>query len=292
MKHKIFSVCLLAGLLLLMSLTVSARSFDADAVGSISIKLVEQENKRPVANAPISVYYVASVERNENNSVVYTYTADFETCGFALDDPKLAAKLDGFVEGKSIYAENVLTDGAGKAVLRDLPLGLYFVKQTAPGANNVMCMPFLVTVPSKTSGGYEYDVDARPKADVVETTDITIEKVWNVDDSARIAKQVTVQLLRDGAVIKTAVLSEENGWRVVYDDMPRSDAYSVMEIQIPEGFTATYSQNGDYDFIVTNSASLPQTGQLVWPIPVLTVVGLLLLAVGVLCVRKSRGRNA
>lgn len=292
MKRKIFSVCLLAGLLVLLSLTVFARSFDADAVGSISIKLVDQASKRPVANAELSVYYVASVVRGDNNRSIYTYTADFETCGFSLDDPKLAAKLDGFVEAHRVHAQTVVTDEAGKAIVRDLPLGLYFVKQTAPAGNGVMCMPFLVTVPNETNGGYDYDVDARPKADVVETTKITIEKVWNVDETVEIARQVTVQLLRDGAVINTAVLSEENGWRVVYDNMPRSDAYSVVETQVPEGFTATYSQIGNYDFIVTNSASLIQTGQLVWPIPMLAVVGLFLLAVGVACVKRSRARNA
>ena len=291
MRRKLFSACLLLCLLLQLSVTVFAKPLDLNGVGSISITLLDQHGRQPVAQAEVSVYYVASVVRSENNRPVYSYTADFENCGFALDDPKLAVKLDVFTQEYDLPAQTVVTDDRGKAVLTDLPLGLYFVKQTAPAANNVICMPFLVTVPNYNNDGFIYDVDALPKADVVETTDITVKKVWNVDETVTVAQQVTVQLLRDGAVVKTAVLNEENGWEAVFYDMPRSDAYSVLESNIPEGFTATYTQNG-YEFTVINSASLPQTGQVIWPIPLLAVAGLFLIAVGTVCLKKSRERNA
>lgn len=291
MRNKLFSVCLAVLLLLSLSMTVCARNFDADELGSIEITLVEQANKKPVADAKIEVYYVASVERGSNGKLVYTYTEDFETCGFDLNDSRLATKLSAFVEEHPAPAETAVTNARGKATLEDLALGLYLVKQSEPAANGVICMPFLVTVPNETGGGYDYDVDAKPKADVVETTQITIKKVWNVDGAVKIPDHVTVSLLRDGAVVKTAVLNEENGWKVTYYDMPISDAYSVAEEAVPEGFTATYSQAGNV-FTVTNSASLPQTGQVIWPIPVLALAGVLLLAIGIVAVRRSREKNA
>ena len=291
MKRKIFAVCLAVCLLLLLSAAALARPLDLDAVGSISITLRDQIEKKPVADAPIDVYYVAFVARSEQGRPVYAYTPEFETCGFALDDPKLAVKLSAYVEEHPISAEQVVTDARGKATLRDLPLGLYLVKQTAPSESGVICMPFLVTVPNRGNDGYIYDVDALPKADVVETTDITVRKVWNVDETVKIAESVSVSLLRDGAAVKTVVLSEENGWEVTLYDLPCSDAYSVVEDYVPEGFTATYSQAGDV-FTVINSASLPQTGQTVWPIPVLAVAGLFLIAVGAACVSRSRRNDA
>ena len=292
MRNKCFSLCMAVLLLLTLSVTAFAQRFDADRVGSITVTLVDQAQKRPVADAQISVYHVASVERNSNNRLFYTYTQEFETCGFDLNDPRLATKLETFVvENHTVPTETAVTDSHGKAVLEGLPLGLYLVRQTEPAANGVICMPFLVTVPNETGGGYEYDVDARPKADVVQTTDITVRKVWNVDETVKIADHVTVSLLRDGAVVKTAVLTEENGWEVTFYDMPCSDAYSVVEEYVPEGFTVTYSQNG-YEFTVTNSAALPQTGQVIWPIPLLAVAGAFLLAVGVAFLRRSRERDA
>ena len=77
----------------------------------------------------------------------------------------------------------------------------------------------------------------------------------------------------------------------ITDDMPESDVYSIVEVNVPKGFTATYSQSG-YVFTVTNSASLIQTGQLIWPIPVLALAGLCLIAVGCIVLRKTRNENA
>jgi LPXTG-motif cell wall-anchored protein len=69
--------------------------------------------------------------------------------------------------------------------------------------------------------------------------------------------------------------------------MPESDAYTIKEINVPKGFTATYSKQG-YVFTVTNSSALAQTGQLTWPIPVLAISGMLLIAAGIVLLQKKR----
>ena len=149
----------------------------------------------------------------------------------------------------------------------------------------------MVTVPSKNADGYVYDVNASPKTEVARLTDITIKKVWNTDKSTEAAKSVTVQLLQNGNVVKTATLNAQNNWQVTYTDMPESDAYSVKEVDVPKGFTATVKQNG-YVFTVTNTSTLIQTGQLTWPIPVLSISGMLLIAVGITLLQKKRKSNA
>ena len=65
---------------------------------------------------------------------------------------------------------------------------------------------------------------------------------------------MTVQLLRGGKVVQTAVLNESNNWQITYTNMPESDAYSIKEVNIPKGFTATYKQE-DYIFTVTNTST-------------------------------------
>ena len=125
------------------------------------------------------------------------------------------------------------------------------------------------------------------KTEVAKLTSITIKKVWNTDETSKVPDSVTVQLLRNGSVVKTATLNAHNQWQVTFPDMPESDDYSVREINIPQGFTVTYAQNG-YSYTVTNTAALIQTGQLTWPIPAFAIIGVVLLAVGTVILRKER----
>jgi hypothetical protein len=96
--------------------------------------------------------------------------------------------------------------------------------------------------------------------------------------------------LRNGNVVKTAILHAQNNWQVTYAGMPESDAYSIKEIDVPKGFTATYSKT-EYVFTVTNTAALIQTGQLIWPIPVLAISGMLFIAAGIMLLQKKRKTN-
>ena len=148
-----------------------------------------------------------------------------------------------------------------------------------------------MTVPGKSGDGFIYDVNASPKTEVAKLTSITIKKVWNTDASTEAADSVTVQLLKNGNVVKTATLNAQNNWQVTYTDVPEGDAYSIKEVNVPKGFTATYKKN-DYVFTVTNSSTLIQTGQLMWPIPVFAISGMLLISLGIVLLQKKRKSNA
>jgi hypothetical protein len=291
MGRKLISVLLIVWLLLVLPMTAFAQTLDFDRAGSVSVTLMDQDRKTPLAGAELSLYYVATVSLNSKYHLSYNFTDEFRDCGFPLEDPALAVKLDAFVKDHAVSPVKLVTDARGKVTFSNLPLGLYFVKQTNTVAGYAPCTPFLVTVPNQNAEGYVYDVNASPKTDVAKLTDITLRKVWNTGRSSPVGSSVTVQLLKDGVVVETATLSSRNNWQVTYEDMPESDGYSILETDIPKGFTATYSQNG-YVFTVTNSASLAQTGQLIWPIPVLAMAGLCLIAVGTIVLRKPRGRNA
>ena len=291
MGRKIISVFMIAWILLVMPMAAFAEELDMDRVGSISVTLVDPDGEKPLAGAELSLYYVATVRLNGDNRLSYTFTDAFADCGTPLDDPALTAALDVFVTEHAAPVEKRVTDGQGSAVFANLPLGLYFVKQTGTVAGYAPCTSFLVTVPNYDQEGYVYDVNASPKTDIARLTDITIRKVWNTDASAEATDSVTIQLLKNGVVVKTATLSGQNNWQVTYTDMPESDAYSIVEVNVPKGFTATYSKSG-YVFTVTNTSALAQTGQLVWPIPVLAMAGLFLIVVGSILLRKTRKENA
>ena len=291
MRNKLISFCLVALLLAMFPLTAMAQQFEPDQLGSISVALVSQDGLDSMEGAELSVFHIATVMADENGTLSYAYTDAFSDCGAELDDPELVKKLELFVSGNEIPARKIVTDSQGKAACENLPLGLYFVKQTGNVEGFAPCTSFLVTVPIKTENGYQYDVDTSPKTDVTRMVNITIKKVWNTDKSTAIAQNVTVQLLRNEELVQTATLSEGNDWQVMYADMPESDGYSIVEVNVPKGFTATYTQEG-YTFTVTNTPSLAQTGQLIWPIPVLAMAGLCLIAVGTMVLRKTRNKNA
>ena len=291
MGRKILTICLSVLLLATCAITVSAEEFDLGKTGSISVTLTEQYEKTPIAGAELSVYHIATVGINTDKKLNYIYTEAFAKTGIAIDDPDLAAKLDAYLSENEAAAIKLCTDAKGTASCKDLPLGLYFVRQTNAVEGFAPCTPFLVTVPVENESGYIYAVNASPKTEVAKLTSITIQKVWNTDASTKAADHITVQLLRDGKVVETATLSEANNWRISYTDMPESDAYSIQEVNVPAGFTATYKQNG-YVFTVTNTATLIQTGQLIWPIPVLAFAGVLLIAAGTVLLQKKRKQDA
>ena len=291
MKNKWISFCLIALILSALPLSAMAKQFDHNQKGSISVTLVSPNAKQPMAGAELSVYYVATVGVNTNGNLNYGYTEAFADCGFSLDDPDLEKKLDAFVSANGVSAQKIRTDSQGKAHCADLPLGLYFVKQTGEVEGFAPCTPFLVTVPTETDTGYQYHVNATPKTDVIRLTDIIIKKKWNTGSLSGIPTSITVQLLRDGKVLKTAILNKQNSWQITYPDMPESDEYSIKEINVPQGFTATYTQKG-YEFTVTNTPSLAQTGQIIWPIPVFALAGIFFLMVGFAILRKPGKQNA
>ena len=290
MKNKLLSLCLIAWLLAAIPLRATAQNFSPDQRGSISVTLVAPDSQEPMAGAELSIYYVASVELNSQGNLIYILDETYEEAGIALEDPELTAKLDAYVSEHQIPTQKMVTDSKGCAGCTDLELGLYFVKQTGTVPGFAPCTPFLVTLPFKTESGFLYHVDASPKMEVERLVDVTVKKSWNTDESTEIPDSVTVQLLRGKTLMDTVILHEGNQWQEICPDLPESDEYSIKEVNIPKGFTATYSQK-DYVFTVINTASLAQTGQLVWPIPMLAMAGLLFLLVGFAIVRKSEGSD-
>lgn len=291
MSRKIIIFCLTILLISTCSYTVFAEEYNPNLTGSISVTLTDKKQSEAIVGAELSLYYVATVIMDENGNLIYDYTNDFKQLDCAIDDAELATKLDAFVSHHNVPSTKIITNIDGAAMCNGLPLGLYFIKQTGAVEGFAPCTPFLVTVPNEKDGEYLYDVNASPKTEVARLVSITIKKVWNTDKSTEAADSVTVQLLRNGNVVKTAILNMQNNWQITYADMPESDTYSIKEVNIPKGFTATYKQE-DYVFTVTNTSTLIQTGQLIWPIPVLAISGMLLIAVGIILLQKKRKTNA
>lgn len=99
--------------------------------------------------------------------------------------------------------------------------------------------------------------------------DIPVQKTWDHAGNAENKRpvSVTVKLMRGQAVLETLVLKEENGWKGIFEDLPRYDDYTVMEQPIPN-YTAAVSGSAGEGFTLSNvyhptdedKPSIPQTG--------------------------------
>lgn len=291
MKSKIIALFIAVLLIVTCTNTAFAENIDSGKIGSVSVTLTDQKKNEPIVGAELSLYCVALIETDNNGNLSYSYIEDFAQFENSLGDSSLPADLDAFVLQYKGACVKQTTNEKGTVLFDGLSLGLYFVKQTGNVDGFAPCKSFFVTVPTRRGDEYIYEVDASPKTEVERLVDVTIRKVWNTDESAEASYSVTVQLIQNGNLIKTAILNEQNNWQITYTNMPASDAYSIKEIDLPQGFTATYSQSG-YVFTVTNTSTLIQTGQLVWPIPVLAICGMLFITVGISLMQKKRKPNA
>lgn len=129
-----------------------------------------------------------------------------------------------------------------------------------------------------------------------------------------------MEIYRDLELYQTVVLSEENDWYYEWRDFDYYD-FRVREVVVPDGFRVEYDSN-DTQYLIKNvlvpppettsistdqtettttvssttlvttatSERIPQTGQLWWPVPVLGLLGVLLVAVG-LRFRAMENRN-
>ncbi len=140
------------------------------------------------------------------------------------------------------------------------------------------------------------------EAEDPEETEATVRKVWN-DANNRYKKRpasLTVTLSNG----MTVVLNEANNWTATIRHLPKFHYgklinYTWAEDQ-PEGYKLTSVQTIGTTTTLTNSYTpdnppqsphLPQTGQLLWPILLLALAGILLVVFGCCMRRRAAGKK-
>ena len=122
-----------------------------------------------------------------------------------------------------------------------------------------------------------------------EPVDLTVKKIW-AGDKEQIKKRptsVSVTLYNGKEAVETVKLGSWNNWRYTWKDLDGEGDWSVLEVNIPKGYTPSYKVSGD-TVTITNTATLIQTGQLNWPILVLGGAGILMLLAGVILMTRKR----
>lgn len=158
----------------------------------------------------------------------------------------------------------------------------------------------------KTTSDFHID-ENEPKPDSITDTnyyvpplDITVVKKWvngyaksvtvNLVEVADVLNEETGEVEATEIIRDTVILSKENDWQHVFEDLDPRITWKVKEEKLSD-FSVSYKYNKDdpYSWVVriTNTAALYQTGQLNWPIPVLVCAGSMCMLAGMFLLRKK-----
>jgi len=269
-------VAVFMAVIFLLLFTLGINSYALDTKGSISIAL-ETVDGNPMEGAQIRLYKVALLDNNS-----FVYTSEFTGCDASLDDVKEKETADLIYEyaiTNMLTYDSSVSTSSGFVSFTDLDLGVYLVCQSNSVSGFEEIAPFMVTVPNYIDGHTVYDVDASPKTVVTETVNASVTKIWNDDGESR-PSSITVALKKGNSVVDEVTLSAENNWKYEWSNLSYSDSYSVIEVNVPKGYIATYRHEG-LDFIIENTPKLPQTGQLNWPVPVMATAGVFFVILGI-----------
>lgn len=258
---------------------VKANTLDFTKKGTITITLMESGKETPIEGAELSIYKIANAT-SENHNLKYVYTNELSSCKSNLSDltnTNLSKELSECIKEVNI-ANKKETNQNGIVKFTDLDLGLYLVSETntVDGYSNID--NFLVQLPVYVDNSWDYSVEALPKTDIIRVMNLTVEKVWNITKSKK-EEFITIELYNDNVLFDTITLNDNNNWTYTWERIPESDAYTVVEKDVPKNFVVTYKQIED-KFIVTNTDKLPQTGLTLWQVELFSLLGIIFIIIG------------
>lgn len=263
----------LAALTLLVWCTAPAFALevvDLSRTGSIKVSLYDSETSEAVGGGTLTLYRVAKVQK-DNANLSFVYTNGFEDCGVELGDlsegelaGRLAEKIAATAESTTVEISDL-----GVAEFGDLEVGLYLVVQTTAAENYNVINPFLVSVPIQENGSYVYDVDALPKVGTA------AKKTPEPPDTPDTPDTPDKPEEENPNTPAAPGPDNPDGWVL---GAHGEKIYLNPEAPSPD------NPNG----YVMGAHGLPQTGQLNWPIPVLAVTGVVLVAAGIKLKKGTR----
>lgn len=274
----------------------------------VTLTLACTHEGRAIPDAAFSVYRVGAVDaygRIRRVGPFAGYPVDTE----GLDQKgwnALALTLSGYVQRDGVPALDsgrTGTDGRLRFPTgsTEMKPGLYLVTGAACTVDHEICTPspFMVFLPGADQAGnsWQYDVTVNPKYAVQpETVTRKVLKIWEDRGyEEKRPKSLTVELLRDGEVFDRVALTEQNNWRHTWSGLSGRHSWTVSE-QAPAGYRVKVERTG-ITFTIRNTyvppapppttppkkpPQIPKTGQLWWPVPVLSVLGLLFVILGLL----------
>ena len=296
-----FLLCLVVAVLVLPVNALAAGSIDLNHAHSLTVTAVFDGT--PISGMQFDAYLIATVDESGELPVLDRYEE-------YADDLDIRGKNDeGWQEMAQILAREIMldstleptcsavTDADGVAVFSEIPMGLSLVLGSTMEKDGYVysTSPFFVMLPEQdlSSNTWNYDVvaNAKPGQEPAKE-DYEVIKVWKDDcHKDQRPQSITINLICDGEVYDTITLPHNGAWRYTWEDLETNHQWTVTEETV-DGYRDPEIRQEGNTFIITNTCSkptpppkpdkpsLPQTGQLWWPVPVLIAAGLLFVVIG------------
>ena len=279
---------LLIGLLIMIPGMIKADTgiVDFEDKGTIELLLKESTDGTMVSGAEISIVKIAKAI-DKNNNLAFEYVDEINDCSLLVDEIKdVSSELLECVDKSNLKYDKKITDKNGMVKFNNLELGLYLIKQTNKLEGYSSFLPFLIMIPEFIGDEWNYDIEATPKTDIIKLMDIIVRKEWNISSNKMIPEEIEIQLIRGSQVIDTIKLNKDNGWKYTWRELEASDEYRVLEVNVPDGYTASY-RNEDGIFIIVNTDTLIKTSSNTWLIQGLALLGIIIITIGIICEKKE-----
>lgn len=218
----------------------------------------KKDEPRPTGSLKISKIVTGeAIDANLKFTFTVTFTAADQTplsgiysyTGNSLDGvpPPASGSFELDAAGKVSFE---LSHGQG-ITITGLPEGIHYVVEERHHDG------YMPTIRGAAQGtiqdGTEVSVVFENHKDGGETprVDVTVKKVWILDNGRTAAESVTIDLLRDGQPVDSVVLNEKGNWEYTWTDLDGTCDWSVRESKVPEGFTMSLEQSG-FTFTISN----------------------------------------
>jgi len=273
-----------------------------------SLTLEYRRGDRVFSGLDVQSFRVATV--SEDGS--YDLTGDFAGYPVSIHGVtsqaewrQIASTLAAYIQADGISPTCTGTTGSdGTVHFDELLPGMYLtlsVRHVSPEETTVF-ETFLTVLPQPAEiGEHLYDVTAIPKSTSFprgETTRLLrVVKLWKDHGFTQERPDaVTVDILKDGAVQSTQILSQSNGWSYTQTVPDDGSLWQAVERNVAENYTVTCVDDGNGGVVITNTyrygdEDVPATGHtiLIWfYVMLLCSGGCILLLLAAHAGRKAR----
>ena len=275
----LLAVCLL--LLCAMPALAAGTGIDLSRTGSVHIRLYDRQNDVAVRGGKLTLYKVVDVVQR-GADLRFAYSGAFADCSIPLGDltdSSLPGQLQAYLPRTAAGTTQAVGED-GNVTFENLPLGLYLVVQTKASRGYAAINSFLVSLPYAQGDNWRYDVDATPKVGTL----LPDPEPEEPDTPGKPSEpsQPTVPTEPSEPDIPNLPETPFEPEQPVSPGSPDAPV-TPGNAENPSAPESPDAPANPGDSLLTgrpDTATLPQTGQLNWPIPVLAFSGMLLFAVG------------
>lgn len=229
----------------------------------VQFTIVYEDGATKLSGAKFSLYHIGDVNSSRQlvlDSPFSAYPIDLTGAGRE-EWNTYALTLQSYITGSHLAPTHAGVTGADGRLSFTVAKGVYFIlgEDVVISGIRYKTTSFFVFLPeyNAATNQYLYQVAAYPKFTREKPPDGEIEikvfKKWkDAGHEEERPDKVEVSLLKDGTVMETVALKEENNWRHRFTGLEEGHNYLVVEKQPGRRYRVLIEADGN-DFILTNS---------------------------------------